>query len=156
MKTDTGAAVHGGAEAAATLSEHQKLNILFEKHVTICLQACSSNSVSPPAGGDDAYMESKDDGAMPLASSIAAASKRPDKQLIALKTDSVELLSLLMVLDASAYDRYLDTLLKAIDEERAEPRKSPQVTQMLKAVFDGLIVHSYMLKAIPAPDWKTT
>lgn len=61
-----------------------------------------------------------------------------------------------MVLDGCSYDRYLDTLLRSIDEERAEPRKSPQVTLMLKAVFDGLIVHSYMLKANPMPDWKTT
>lgn len=61
-----------------------------------------------------------------------------------------------MVLDAAAFDRYLDTLLKSIEEERAEPRKSPQVTLMLKAVFDGLIVHSYMLKANPMPEWKTT
>ena len=61
-----------------------------------------------------------------------------------------------MVLDACAYDRYLDSLLRSIDDERAEPRKSPQVTLMLKAVFDGLIVHSYMLKSVPHPDWKTT
>ena len=54
-----------------------------------------------------------------------------------------------MVLDASKFDLYLDMLMKSIEEERPEPRKSQQVIYMLKAIFDGLIVHSYMLKATP-------
>lgn len=54
-----------------------------------------------------------------------------------------------MVLDAACFDRYLEMLMKSIDEERPEPKKSAQVIQMLKAIFDGLIVHSYMLKSNP-------
>lgn len=66
-----------------------------------------------------------------------------------LKTNTLEILSLLMVLDAEKFDRYLEVLMKSIDDERPEPRKSVQVIHALKAIFDGLIVHSYMLKANP-------
>ena len=45
--------------------------------------------------------------------------------------------------------------MKSIDEERPEPKKSSQVILMLKAIFDGLIVHSYMLKTSPLGE-KTT
>lgn len=46
------------------------------------------------------------------------------RRLLILKTRSIEILSLLMVLDAAKYDLYLDMLMKSIDEERPEPRKS--------------------------------
>ena len=65
---------------------------------------------------------------------------------ILLKRRTIELLCQLLVLDAVIYDRYIDMLMKSIDDERPEPKKSQQVIQMLKAIFDGLIVHSYMLK----------
>lgn len=32
-----------------------------------------------------------------------------------------------MVLDAACFDRYLEMLMKSIDEERPEPKKSAQV-----------------------------
>ena len=54
-----------------------------------------------------------------------------------------------MVLDAAKFDRYLEMLMKSIDDERPEPKKSVQVIHALKAIFDGLIVHSYMLKTSP-------
>ena len=41
-----------------------------------------------------------------------------------LKTNTLEILSLLMVLDAEKFDRYLEMLMKSIDDERPEPRKS--------------------------------
>lgn len=75
--------------------------------------------------------------------------------MIALKTGSIEILSLLMVLDAGRFDLYLEMLMKSIEEERPEPRKSQQVILMLKAIFDGLIVHSYMLKASPVSEQTT-
>ena len=75
--------------------------------------------------------------------------------MITLKTNTIEILSLLMVLDATSYDRYLDMLMKSIDEERPEPKKSVQVIHMLKAIFDGLIVHSYMLKGAPLTENTT-
>lgn len=60
-----------------------------------------------------------------------------------------------MVLDAAQFDRYLDMLMRSIDEERPEPKKSLQVICMLKAIFDGLIVHSYMLKSSPVSEQTT-
>ena len=72
--------------------------------------------------------------------------KKSISKTILLKRRTIELLCQLLVLDAVIYDRYLDMLMKSIDDERPEPKKSQQVIQMLKAIFDGLIVHSYMLK----------
>lgn len=60
------------------------------------------------------------------------------------------------MLDATKFDRYLDTLMKCIDDERPEPHKSVMVIHALKAIFDGLIVHSYMLKTTPVEGGKTT
>ena len=60
-----------------------------------------------------------------------------------------------MVLDSAKFDLYLEMLMKSIDDERPEPKKSLQVIQMLKAIFDGLVVHSYMLKSNPVSE-KTT
>jgi len=46
------------------------------------------------------------------------------KKLILLKTGTIEILSLLMVLDAAKFDLYLDMVIRSIEEERPEPRKS--------------------------------
>lgn len=56
-----------------------------------------------------------------------------------------------MVIDLIKFDTYIDVFIKAIDNERAELRKSKQVATMLKTIFDGLIVHSYIkLQKIPS------
>lgn len=63
------------------------------------------------------------------------------------KFKGIEALGLLMVLDVAKFDKYVDMFVKAIDEERPEPRKSKQVSLMLRSLFDGLVVHSYLLKS---------
>jgi hypothetical protein len=56
-----------------------------------------------------------------------------------------------MVIDLTKFDTYIDVFIKAIDNERAELHKSKQVATMLKTIFDGLIVHSYIkLQKIPS------
>ena len=53
-----------------------------------------------------------------------------------------------MVLDRDIFDKYIEMLLKSIEEERPEARKSPQSIHMLKTIFDGLVVHQYMMKPL--------
>jgi hypothetical protein len=65
-----------------------------------------------------------------------------------IKGRAIEALGLLMILDYDVFDKYVEMFVKSIDEERPEQRKSPQVIKMLKTIYDGLIVHSYMLKAL--------
>ena len=56
-----------------------------------------------------------------------------------------------MVLDFKIFDKYLEMFIKSIEDERPEPKKSWQAILMLKSIYDGLIVHSYMLKSqLPA------
>ena len=43
---------------------------------------------------------------------------------MALKSKTIEILGLLMVLDFKIFDKYLDMFVKSIDDERPEPKKS--------------------------------
>jgi hypothetical protein len=62
----------------------------------------------------------------------------------------VEVLGLLMILDISKFDRYIEIFIKTIDNERSESHKSKSVGIILKTIFDALRVHSYMkLQRLP-------
>lgn len=58
---------------------------------------------------------------------VPAHSVDNSRQMLSLRTKVIEILSLLMVLDSAKFDLYLEMLMKSIDDERPEPKKSLQV-----------------------------
>jgi hypothetical protein len=68
-----------------------------------------------------------------------------------IKFKGFECLGLLMIIDFAKYDKYLDLFMNGVERERSEQKKSKEVAFMLKALFDGVIVHSFFFKLAP-PD----
>jgi len=56
-----------------------------------------------------------------------------------------------MIVDFAKFDKYLDLFMSGVERERAEQKKSKEVAFMLKALYDGVIVHSFFFK-LTSPD----
>jgi len=51
-----------------------------------------------------------------------------------------------MIVDFAKFDKYLELFMQGVERERSEQKKSKEVAFMLKALYDGVIVHSYFFK----------